>query len=136
MAYGESVHEIVGSICYEYNKTLCIYNMDVISKTLYDVLYTPTRPTSTYEDFIGKRTDLIAFIQKRYQYKSYLEIGCNDDTNFDKVKQLFSRVVCVDPEKGGTMRMTSDEYFINNQDTYDLIFIDGLHEAHQVYSLF
>ena len=29
--------------------------------------------------------------------------------------------------------LTSDEFFANNEKKFDLIFIDGLHEAHQVF---
>ena len=29
--------------------------------------------------------------------------------------------------------MTSDEFFANNKDTFDIVFIDGLHEHSQVY---
>jgi hypothetical protein len=38
----------------------------------------------------------------------------------------------VDPERGGTLRMTSDEFFSLNQMTFDLVFIDGDHSAKQV----
>ena len=30
--------------------------------------------------------------------------------------------------------MTSDEFFSQNKDIFDVIFIDGLHEYHQVYN--
>lgn len=61
----------------------------------------------------------------------YLEIGCATNT-------LFHSVGCksktgVDPEKGGTHRMTSDEFFAQNDKSFDVIFIDGLHEYAQVH---
>ena len=33
---------------------------------------------------------------------------------------------------GGTIRMTSDQFFLNNKEFFDCVFIDGLHEYHQV----
>ena len=76
------------------------------------------------------RIDIInSFIQK-YGYKSYLEIGCQYDQTFKKIN--VERKVGVDPEVGGTMKMTSDEYFAQNSEKFDIIFIDGLHHSEQV----
>jgi hypothetical protein len=76
------------------------------------------------------RWDLIDYLIKKYDYKDYLEIGCDRD-------QLFSRVnlenkIGVDPYSGGNIRKTSDDFFINNNKTFDLVFIDGLHTYTQV----
>ena len=49
---------------------------------------------------------------------------------FDSV--FCSNKVGVDPQSGGTIRETSDIYFANNKDKFDIIFIDGLHEYEQV----
>ena len=59
-----------------------------------------------------------------------MEIGCQSDVNFSKIK--IENKVGVDPQSGGTLRMTSDEFFSQNKDTFDLIFIDGLHIHEQV----
>lgn len=82
------------------------------------------------------RTDIINIYAKKINAKSYLEIGvriAND--NFNKIK--VPHKVGVDPGTEGvfegTHKMTSDEYFSQNNDTFDLIFIDGLHEKEQVY---
>ena len=40
--------------------------------------------------------------------------------------------VGVDPVRGGTLRLTSDEFFRLSNDRFDLVFIDGLHHAEQV----
>ena len=40
--------------------------------------------------------------------------------------------VGVDPVSGGTIRATSDQFFSKNTENFDCIFIDGLHEYHQV----
>ena len=63
------------------------------------------------------------------------EIGTDEDINFRRMSsEIFSYAVGVDPRQGGTHRMTSDMYFeTHTNETFDVIFIDGLHEAHQVY---
>jgi hypothetical protein len=76
------------------------------------------------------RWDLIDYLIKKYDYKDYLEIGCDRD-------QLFSRVILenkigVDPYSGGNIRQTSDNFFLTNNKTFDLVFIDGLHTYDQV----
>lgn len=77
------------------------------------------------------RTHLINAIAEKISAKSYLEIGCAGDENFNAVNVEYK--VGVDPLHGGTHRMTSDEYFEKyTTDTFDLIFIDGLHHADQV----
>ncbi len=63
-------------------------------------------------------------------FKSYLEIGCRDDDLFSKIN--CRKKIGVDPVSGGTLRMTSDNFFIKNSEKFDCIFIDGLHKYHQV----
>ena len=60
----------------------------------------------------------------------YLEIGCENNTLFDSVASLDK--TGVDPVSGGTHRTTSDIFFQNNKKIFDVVFIDGLHEYHQV----
>ena len=76
------------------------------------------------------RFDIINKLINSKKFKSYLEIGCQSDVNFSKIK--IENKVGVDPQSGGTLRMTSDEFFSQNKDTFDLIFIDGLHIHEQV----
>lgn len=61
---------------------------------------------------------------------AYLEIGCAENLLFDAVEA--GRKVGVDPVRGGTHRMTSDTFFAANVDTFDVVFIDGLHHYEQV----
>ena len=72
------------------------------------------------------RFDIINNIIKYKKYNSYLEIGCQADVSFKKI--LAADKIGVDPMDGGTHRMTSDNFFKTNQKTFDIIFIDGLHE--------
>ena len=60
----------------------------------------------------------------------YLEIGCQSNICFDAIAA--KEKIGVDPERGGTIRATSEEFFVSNDDTFDVIFIDGLHEFSQV----
>ena len=76
------------------------------------------------------RWDLIQHIINKYKYVNYLEIGCDKDQSFSKIK--INKKVGVDPISGGTIRDTSDNFFINNKEKFDIIFIDGLHHYEQV----
>ena len=80
------------------------------------------------------RTDLINSFIRRREFRSYLEIGIGS------LRENFEGVVCeskrgIDPSgaKGQACeRIDSDSFFERTKDTFDLIFIDGLHEEAQV----
>ena len=83
-------------------------------------------------DFDNKisRVGLVQKVINKKNFNTYLEIGTFKD-------ELFSKINCktkvgVDPFSGGTHRMTSDEFFLQNRDKFDCIFIDGLHHYDQV----
>lgn len=76
------------------------------------------------------RTDLILYSINKRNFNSYLEIGCYDDFVFSKVNLV--EKVGVDPNSGGNYRATSDDFFLQNKNNFDCIFIDGLHEYSQV----
>ena len=76
------------------------------------------------------RWDLIKDIINLKGYKSYLELGCDDDHSFDKIKIDYK--IGVDPYSGGNFKGTSDFFFSQNKRKFDCIFIDGLHEYDQV----
>ncbi len=78
---------------------------------------------------LPSRTEIIQNIINKKNYKNYLEIGCDNDENFSKIK--VKNKVGIDPLKGGTLRMTSDEFFKNNNNFFDIIFLDGLHTYEQ-----
>jgi glycosyltransferase involved in cell wall biosynthesis len=84
------------------------------------------------------RLHLLHWLQQRFGYSAYLEIGTDRDEVFSRMNG-FRVKVGVDPSAGGTHRMTSDAFFAANRDQpldrqqrFDLIFIDGLHEHQQV----
>ncbi len=76
------------------------------------------------------RIELLQHLVDINSYKTYLEIGCDKNQVFSVINVETKEGV--DPARGGTMRMTSDEYFAQDNKKWDLIFIDGLHEYSQV----
>ena len=74
--------------------------------------------------------DLVESVIRLFGYRSYLEIGCQDDFTFSRID--VPKKVGVDPTRGGTLRMTSDTYFMTHVDMFDCIFIDGNHHHDQV----
>lgn len=76
------------------------------------------------------RVDLINYLIREKRYSSYLEIGCDRNATFNAV--VARHKVGVDPKRGGTLRITSDEFFCINRERFDLVFIDGLHLKEQV----
>ena len=84
-----------------------------------------------YEDNFYNR---IAFVNKsvsKFKNCNYLEIGVADNFTFNSVPLPLENKVGVDPSAGGTHRMTSDEFFLQNEKKFDVIFIDGLHTYEQ-----
>ena len=83
---------------------------------------------------ITTRYDIINFLIKTKGYENYLEIGVRN------ANDCFYRIIAktkdaVDPNplfKVVNYPMTSDDFFIQNQNKYDIIFIDGMHTYDQV----
>ena len=71
------------------------------------------------------RWDLIEYLIKKNNYSDYLEIGCDQDQLFSKIR--INNKKGVDPVSGGNIRKTSDDFFQANDEMFDIIFIDGLH---------
>lgn len=86
-----------------------------------------------------KRYNLINGFIKKYNYKSYLEIGiCNPFDCFDLIDCENKTGVDPDPrinhyKRDNIIIETSDQFFEKNNKKFDIIFIDGLHLDHQVY---
>jgi predicted O-methyltransferase YrrM len=82
-----------------------------------------------------QRTDIINYLAKKNNAQSYLEIGVRiAKNNFDKIN--IRNKIGIDPGVEGvaeaTHTMTSDEFFEKNNQFFDIVFIDGLHESTQV----
>jgi len=76
------------------------------------------------------RLDMINYFIKKNDYKSYLEIGCDKNQIFSQID--LNKKIGVDPYSGGNVRKSSDDFFKENAEKFDLIFIDGLHVYEQV----
>ena len=76
------------------------------------------------------RWDLIQYLISKNKYSDYLEIGCDQDQLFSKIK--IENKIGVDPYSGGNVRKTSDDFFKDNKEKFDIVFIDGLHTYNQV----
>jgi hypothetical protein len=79
------------------------------------------------------RTEIINYFIKKIGAKAYLEIGVREpESNFNNI--VCDHKVAVDPIPlgSGILPLTSDQFFEQNKETFDVIFIDGLHIADQV----
>ena len=82
------------------------------------------------------RTDILNYLIEKYKYNTYLEIGVRNPQsgNFNNIK--IKNKIGVDPnpiiKQDNIFVGTSDFFFIKNNKTFDLIFIDGLHLENQV----
>ena len=81
------------------------------------------------------RHDIINHLIHKFDYESYLEIGVDNGRNFSYIEAPIKWGVAPDPEASPrvTDRVPSDEFFDYNLMPFDIIFIDGLHEADQAY---
>lgn len=80
------------------------------------------------------RYDLINYYTQKYGYTKYLEIGVAKGHCFDRVQCPVK--FGVDPGVDGkaVYKMTSNEFFRQNEREFDIVFIDGLHLYEQVHS--
>jgi len=86
-------------------------------------------------DKLIMRYDIINSLIKKNNYKSYLEIGVRiPDNCFDLIECETKHGVdpMVEVDYPVTFKLTSDDFFDQNTNTYDIIFIDGLHLDYQV----
>lgn len=79
------------------------------------------------------RTDIINHLAKKIDASTYLEIGVNNGSNFNKVN--IAHKVGVDPDETSkaTEYKTSDDFFKDNKEKFDIIFVDGLHHNEQCF---
>lgn len=79
------------------------------------------------------RIKIIQSYIDKLQAKKYLEIGVQGGHCFTEIK--CETKVGVDPDENSraTVFKTSDDFFAENKEKFDVIFIDGLHHADTVY---
>ena len=84
------------------------------------------------------RFDIINGLIGKYGYKRYLEIGTQEDVCLYLVNCEYKVGVDPDPinhkeeNSNEFYEMTSDDFFEQNTEKFDIIFVDGLHENIQV----
>jgi hypothetical protein len=79
-----------------------------------------------------KRFDIINHYIQKYNYQSYLEIGCQWGINLREIVCPNKLAVDPDSKSAADIKITSDEFFRLYHKTWDIIFIDGLHIESQV----
>lgn len=93
--------------------------------------------TGTYRFAQGllpvNRISLVNHLVVSHGLTSYLEIGCRDKSAMNDLI-LAPRRASIDPDPNAEaeFEMTSDEYFRDHDETFDIIFVDGLHTGDQV----
>jgi len=76
------------------------------------------------------RNRIIQHLINRYALKSYLELGVEYRQTFDSIR--CKNKVGIEPYiDAGVLKMTSDEFFAQNKEFFDVIFIDALHHSDQ-----
>lgn len=80
---------------------------------------------------VTHRWDVIQLIIDKINAQSYLEIGFREDANFKNITCPLKESVDIE-ECGATYTMSSDEFFEQNTQLFDVIFIDGDHTKEQV----
>ena len=81
------------------------------------------------------RSEILQWLVEKFDYKDYLEIGVAIGATY-KYVDVPGLKHGVDPDifsLDATHTMTSDEFFPQCTNTYDLIFVEGLHRGEQAY---
>lgn len=81
-----------------------------------------------------KKSQILNKLIEKNKYESYLEIGVRRGGTAKQI--ICNKKTTVDPypvEYEVTHKMTSDDFFKINKDSYDIIFVDGLYQDDQVY---
>jgi hypothetical protein len=80
------------------------------------------------------RTGIIQSLIDKISAKKYLEIGMGPGINFNSIKCEYKISVDPNPTVSVNFKLTSDNFFIQNNEKFDIIFIDGLHWSEQLYT--
>ena len=80
-----------------------------------------------------KRFDIINYLIEKNNYKSFLEIGTQEHINISNI--TIEKKISVDPDPyvNASFIMTSDDFFKQNKEKFDIIFVDGLHHSDFTY---
>ena len=78
-----------------------------------------------WDKILFNRVSFIIAATQKFSDCRYLEIGCDNNICFKSIPVI--NKIGVDPDRGGNIKDTSDNFFKNNKNRFDVIFIDGLH---------
>ena len=78
-----------------------------------------------WDKILFNRVSFIIAATQKFSGCRYLEIGCDNNICFKSIPVI--NKIGVDPNRGGNIKVTSDNFFKNNKNRFDVIFIDGLH---------
>lgn len=110
------------------------YTVPLPPPSVYEAYMPVDLPAAHFQQQPMKRYDIINHLIALHNYHTYLEIGTEYRDCFDRIQ--CPRKVCVDatPRPGITYNftMSSDEFFAQNTEKFDLVFIDGNHAAEYV----
>tara|TARA_B110000503_G_C7151579_1_gene415442 strand:+ start:1847 stop:2575 length:729 start_codon:yes stop_codon:yes gene_type:complete len=86
-----------------------------------------------FEKNFYNRTSFIQKALANFDLSSckYLEIGTFQNETFNTIPLPLHNKFGVDPNSGGNIRLSSDDFFQKNKNKFDVIFIDGLHTYEQ-----
>jgi len=79
------------------------------------------------------RTEILQSFINKINAKSYLEIGMGCGTNHRSIRCEHKVSVDPIPTQPVSFAITSDDFFKQNKEIFDVIFVDGLHWSEQVY---
>jgi glycosyltransferase involved in cell wall biosynthesis len=81
---------------------------------------------------LSSRKDIIESITNKEM--KYLEIGVEYGTTFKDIHFINKTGVDPDPkfESDKLVKLTSDDFFVLNKETFDIVFIDGMHQTEYV----
>jgi hypothetical protein len=78
-----------------------------------------SKKISYEKNFFNRIAFIIRAINKFKITPMYLEIGCDQNEVFNSIPIIPSNKIGVDPRSGGTHRMTSDDFFRQNDKNFD-----------------
>ena len=78
------------------------------------------------------RISIIQSLIDKNNYKNYLEVGVQAGHCFQTIQCENKTGVDPDLESAATHKITSDQFFKENELSFDIIFLDGLHHADQL----
>ena len=78
-----------------------------------------------WDKILFNRVSFIIAAKQKFSKCIYLEISCDNNICFKSIPVI--NKIGVDPDRGGNIKDTSDNFFKSNKNRFNVIFIDGLH---------